>query len=135
MTPLVSGHIMHRGVPECFFLGECYRPVEREILDGGDGDGSRNINTNIKRTDLNIIKVTQCTEMKEIDHFIKGPVTGFSPVLRLEPKFRSISLSHFLARTHNDTAATALLSASAPPTPFSPLILPGNSTPSPPSKK
>ena len=45
---------------------------EREILDGGDGDGSKNINENIKTTDLNIIKVTQRTEMKEIDGYKEG---------------------------------------------------------------
>ena len=72
MTPLVSGHIMHRGVPECFFLDERYHPVEGEILDDGDGDGSRNINENIKRTDLKIVKVTQCTEMKEMDGYEEG---------------------------------------------------------------
>ena len=71
VTPLVSGHIMHRGVPECFFLDECYRRVEREILDDGDGDGggSGNINENIKRTDLKIVKVKQCTKMKEMDGY------------------------------------------------------------------
>ena len=72
VTQLVSGHIMHRGVPECFFLDECHWPVEREILDGGDGDGSGNINENIKRTDLNIIKVTQRTEMKEMEGYKEG---------------------------------------------------------------
>ena len=76
VTPLVSGHIMHRGVPECFFLDERYRPVEREILDDGDGDGSRNINENIKRTDLKIVKVTQCTEMKEMDGYAEGSRGG-----------------------------------------------------------
>ena len=72
MTLLDSGPIMYRGVPQCFFLDERYRPVEREILDAGDSDGSGNINENIKRTDLNIIKVTQRTEMKEIDGYKEG---------------------------------------------------------------
>ena len=76
VTPLVSGHIMHRGVPECFFLDERYRPVEREILDDGDGDGSRNINENIKRTDLKIVKVTQCTEIKKWMGMKKVPGGG-----------------------------------------------------------
>ena len=66
VTQLVSGHTRYSGVIECLFLDERYPPVEREILDGGDGDGRGNINENINRTDLNIIKVTQCTEMKEI---------------------------------------------------------------------
>ena len=78
MTLLVSGRIMYRGVPEYFFLDQHYRPVDKEILDGGDGDDSGNINENIKRTDLNIIKVTQRTEMKEIDGYEEGSRGGIS---------------------------------------------------------
>jgi hypothetical protein len=89
VTPLVSGHIMHRGVPECFFLDECYRRVEREILDDDDGDDSGNINENIKRTDLNIVKVTQCTEMKEIDGYKEGSRGG--------GKFRGAIVSQIVA--------------------------------------
>ena len=72
MTLLVSGRIMYPGVPECFFLDERYWPVEGEILDGGDGVGSGNINENIKRTGLNIIEVTQRTETKDIDGYKEG---------------------------------------------------------------
>ena len=76
VSQLVSGRIRYSGVLECFFLDERYPHVEREILDGGDGDGRGNINENINRTDLNIIKVTQCTEMKEIYGYKEGSRGG-----------------------------------------------------------
>ena len=54
----------------------------------------------------------QISVLRTIDHITKGPVTGFSPVLRLEPNLRSIPplyLGHaepFIFR--RDRAADAL---------------------------
>ena len=63
--------------------------MERGILDDGDGDDSGNINGNIKRTDLNIMKVIHRTEKEEIDEYKEGSRGG--------GKFRGAIVSQIVA--------------------------------------